>query len=747
MKNHFRRAWTVLAFSFSVALLVGCGGSGGANSVISTTPPPAPIDTPLPVAPPVGRFAYVANASDDTLSIYAVNASTGQLRHNGYVQTPASPHGVAVHPSGKFVYVANWGAASVSAYAVQAGTGGLSSVGVAAAGVWPFAVTIDPSGRFAYVANEASASISAYRINAATGALTEIDQNGADAGTTVPTQRDPRSLSIDPTGRFAYVANAASHTISAYSIHQTTGALTEVDQNGAAAGNALAVGIGPQSVTVHPSGKFAYVANKTVNAVSAFSINSTTGALTALGLRDAGTSPTSVVVDASGQFAYAANEGSGNVSAYTINTTTGVLSAGTLVTAGDNPSHVSVDPSGKFAYVTLAGVNANAVQAFSINAISGALTATGQTSTRRGPLSLAMSQGTAAVKYTPKFAYVVSVLGSVLGNPIAYRINPATGALALVAASASTGGILTSVATDPTGRFAYVTRALLIESPGQVTVESFNINSATGALTGTGNPALMRSNPQSSVVDPSGRFVLVANSEGSLSAYTADAITGALTSASLSSYFDGSIPRSVSVDPSGRFAYMVSEGSNTLRAYSINANNGVLTEIDLNGATAGLALNLPDLAQSVEVDPTGRFAYVTVGSTAELLAYRINPANGALSSPRAATTGGSVPSALAISPDGRFAYTTNSGSNTVAVFSLDPANGMPTNLSLNVATGPGPSDITLDASGQFAYVTSGGSSDLQVYSVNATTGALTAAGAVTPTGRSPTGIAMTVTID
>ncbi len=45
----------------------------------------------------------------DTVSIYTVNASTGQLRANGYVPAGTQPSAVAVDPSGKFAYVANFG--------------------------------------------------------------------------------------------------------------------------------------------------------------------------------------------------------------------------------------------------------------------------------------------------------------------------------------------------------------------------------------------------------------------------------------------------------------------------------------------------------------------------------------------------------------------------------------------------------------------------------------------------------------
>ena len=90
---------------FVLATLAACGGGGGGGGSAAATPPPNNVP----------RFAYVANGSDNTVSIYTVNAATGQLRHNGYVATEASPHSVSVDPSGKFAYVANWGSNTVSA--------------------------------------------------------------------------------------------------------------------------------------------------------------------------------------------------------------------------------------------------------------------------------------------------------------------------------------------------------------------------------------------------------------------------------------------------------------------------------------------------------------------------------------------------------------------------------------------------------------------------------------------------------
>ena len=75
----------------------------------------------------VPRFAYLANYNDNTVSIYTVNAITGQLRANGYVMAGNRPISVTVDPSGQFAYVANFSSSNVSAYTINATTGVLSA--------------------------------------------------------------------------------------------------------------------------------------------------------------------------------------------------------------------------------------------------------------------------------------------------------------------------------------------------------------------------------------------------------------------------------------------------------------------------------------------------------------------------------------------------------------------------------------------------------------------------------------------
>ncbi|MGB5081358.1 MAG: beta-propeller fold lactonase family protein, partial [Burkholderiales bacterium] len=72
------------------------------------------------------RFSYVANFSDNTVSIYTVDAATGQLRARGYVIAGTNPSSVTVDPSGKFAYVANFTSNNISAFSINAATGALT---------------------------------------------------------------------------------------------------------------------------------------------------------------------------------------------------------------------------------------------------------------------------------------------------------------------------------------------------------------------------------------------------------------------------------------------------------------------------------------------------------------------------------------------------------------------------------------------------------------------------------------------
>ena len=403
--------------------------------------------------------------------------------------------------------------------------------------------------------------------------------NGSDRPTTVLD-------AINITAQIAANDLAASGTASVTVFNPTPGGGTSNSVTFIVA----AGGVGPASIAVDPTGKFAYVANggcpdTFAGNVSMFGIDGTTGALTSIGSPVAADfGPHSVTVDASGKFVYVANDGAfevtgGSVSMYTINAATGALtSTGTIDSpcapppspGSCSPFSVAVDPSGKFVYATNEGGFApTSISMYSVNGTTGALTF-------RGVVSAAGRAVSVTVDPSDKFAYVATwndPPGSA-GNVSMYSIDGGTGALTSIG-TISAGTNPVAVAVDSKGKFAYVANS------GSNDLSMYTINTTTGALTSTGTIAA-GAQPVSVAVDPTGKFAYVVNSTSNdVSMYTIDATTGALTSV-------GTIavelsPTSVAIDPSGKFAYVTNSGSNSVSMYSIDGATGALTLIGTIG--------------------------------------------------------------------------------------------------------------------------------------------------------------------
>jgi len=360
----------------------------------------------------------VAAAGTAEVTVFNPGAGGGSSNSLPFAITAGTgdPQSIAVDPTGKFAYVASEGCDDlgyVSTYTISPATGTLASVEplVPTNDYGTNFVTVDPFGKFVYATNwgdwqDSDGSVSIYTINPTTGALTI---GGAISGDS-PGFCCFNSVAVHPSGKFAYVAEAF---LSMYTINATTGGLSSIGTIGAG---------GPAvSVAVDPSGKFAYVTNS--NDVSMYTINATTGALAAIGTIAAGTAPVSVVVDPSGKFAYVANSASNDVSMYTIDATTGALASIGTIAAGTDPVSVAVDPSGKFAYVAnFTGDTDGSVSMYTIDATTGGLAPSGTIATELSPTSI-------AIHPSGKFAYVTN---SGSNSVSMYSIDSATGTLTLI---------------------------------------------------------------------------------------------------------------------------------------------------------------------------------------------------------------------------------------------------------------------------------------------------------------------------
>jgi 6-phosphogluconolactonase (cycloisomerase 2 family) len=694
----------------------GGGSITGALTVdYNASPSPGQVTLSATAKGTLPRFAYTNG--DNTISSYTVDSATGQLRHTGYVvEGMVGTNAVVATPSGAFVYAANEGSGNVSAYSANAKTGILSAVSGSPFPGEPFAfgITVDPSSRFVYVANANSASnnISGYTINSTTGALTQMSGSPFQAG------NDTRAIVVVPNGKFLYAANATSNDVSAYTINATTGVLTQI------AGSPFPVPPGnlvPQSIAVDPATKFVYVGSSDSANVIAFTINPTTGALTAVAgspFANPGGANYGITVDPSDRFVYVANDSPNSVSAYSINGSTGALTLlfGSPFAAGSGALSVAVDPSGRFLY--LPDIGSNDVFMFKIDSGTGVLKLSRTIHGRSSSSSIALSNGTTPVTYTPKFAYVANNVDS---NISGYTIDPETGVLTDVPGSPFTTGVQpTSIAVDPSGKFAYTANF------NDNDVSEYTINALSGALTPvSGSPVLAQTHPFSVTVDPSGRFAYVANSfSSSISGYSINPSTGSLTALSGSPYTTGlnTQPFSVAIDPSGRFLCAAIENTNQVESFSIDPTSGKLAAI--GSLPTGMS---PEL---VVVDPSGRFVYVA-DEDGHVSAYTISTAGSLTQITGSPFLAGHRTVSVAVDPSGRFLYAANNGNGAVASFNvsaytIDQNSGALTEIiGSPFATGAASRSVTVDPSGNFVYVANTGTNDVSAFTIDQTFGVLT----------------------
>ena len=311
---------------------------------------------------------------------------------------------------------------------------------------------------------------------------------------------------------------------------------------------------------------------------------------------------------------------------------------------------------------------------------------------------------------------------------------PATpGAVAVIAGSPFAAvPTPVAVAVDPSGRFVYVANA----SSG---VSGYTVDGPTGALTPiAGSPFGMGINAQDVVVDPLGRFVY-ATGNGAIAGFRIEATSGVLTALAGSPFlFTGAqYPWRIAIDPSGQHAYVTNYYYYSVSAFRIDGATGGLSAIGSPAATA-------QYATEVTVDARGEFVFVTSQSGPGVSVYRRSTETGALTpvpgSPFATQQSGR---AVATTPNGAFVYVAHG--STLSAFVVDAATGVLTPVPGSPFAAPnGAETLAIDPSGRSAYVV-GTSRRIQTFAIDGTTGALTPGGVTTWSGGRPSDIALALT--
>ncbi len=310
--------------------------------------------------------------------------ATGKLTAVGKLAGQKNPSFLAIHPNKKFLYAVNEignykgeKAGGVSAYSIDPKTGALTFLNQQSSkGGAPCHLVVDATGRNVLVANYTGGSVASLPISRK-GRLRKASSFIQHEGSSIlkPRQASPHghSINVSPGNKFAVAADLGLDKVLVYGFDAKGGKLTD-------AGFAkVAPGAGPRHFAFHPNGKFAYVINEITLTVTAFAWDEEKGKLGELQTittlpveRGKGMSTAEVQVHPSGKFLYGSNRGHNTIAVFSIDGKTGKLKAVQhQSTLGKTPRNFGIDPTGKF--LIAANQSSGDVFTFHINQDTGKL--------------------------------------------------------------------------------------------------------------------------------------------------------------------------------------------------------------------------------------------------------------------------------------------------------------------------------------------------------------------------------------
>ena len=381
----------VLVFASTLALV-------RVESAFQATAQPSPSSTEMLV-----YFGTYTGEKSKGIYVSRMNPTTGQLTPPELAVETTSPSFLAVHPTRNLLYSVNEVNAldgkptgAVSAFSIDRATGKLTLLNQeSSGGAGPAHLIVDKEGRNVLVANYGGGSVAVLPIQS-DGKLKPASSFVQHTGSSVnpSRQKEPHahSINVDAADHFAYVADLGLDKVLVYRFDSAKGTLTANDPPF----TTVKPGSGPRHFAIHPNGRYAYVINEMTCTVTAFRNDATRGTLNEIQTvstlpegtaMQASFSGSEVQVHPSGKFLYAANRGHNTIAVFTIDQASGQL---TLVqnqlTLGNIPRGFGIDPTGAF---LLAGnQRSDSVIVFRIDQNTGKLTPTGQKLDIGAPVSV-----------------------------------------------------------------------------------------------------------------------------------------------------------------------------------------------------------------------------------------------------------------------------------------------------------------------------------------------------------------------
>ena len=335
-------------------------------------------------------------AGQDTGGISAMrfNADTGRLTSIGLVAEVPKPRWSVAHPQVPILYVASDGV--VIAYAVDRATGALTKVNEATAGgAGTTHLSLDAQSMTLLAANFGGGTTSTIALNrdGSLGALMSTIKSVGTGPHRRQTSPHAHGVEVDPSGRYALVADLGADRVFVYGFDRASRALLPDD---AVNPRSLAVppGSGPHHTAFGLSGRFVYLLNELSADITTLRWDAQQGRLATVQTLPISTpefqgtkSGSELAVSRDGRFVYVGNRGENTLLVYRVNADTGELSVVQRLPAGGEALwSFAIHSSGK--WLLTVNQRSNRVNVFGIDPVSGRLSETGQSVDSPAPISI-----------------------------------------------------------------------------------------------------------------------------------------------------------------------------------------------------------------------------------------------------------------------------------------------------------------------------------------------------------------------
>lgn len=319
----------------------------------------------------------------------------------------------------------------------------------------------------------------------------------------------------------------------------------------------------------------------------------------------------------------------------------------------------------------------------------------------------------------------------------AYRFQPSSGKLTAIGVVAETPNPA-FLAVSPDRRFLYAVNWRGSETIEGHTVSAYALDTASGKLAFLNKVSSRGQAPTHLAVDHGGKAVFVVNYDsGSVAALPIDA-NGRLGEASYAEQYSGpsvhSLPgphaHGVVFSPDNRFAFVADVGLDRIFVYRFDASNGSVSPHNPPFASGTPGRGPRHLA----IRPDGKFLYANNETASSVTAFSV--AGGALkelqtvSSLPANFNGKNSTAEIQIDPAGRFLYVSNRGHDSIAVFAVDAAQGTLTPVEHVLTQGRTPRNFSLDPTGSYLFAANQNSGTIVLFRVDKPTGRLKPTGQV-----------------